>query len=234
MRRMSDKRTWGTFLAVLSLLCGLQLLYSASWPPAAGGNLSTNFYTTTFLLRENPISENSKWLNGKADGIDWRNVRTIPGLAFFTRPNVDDYRDSTAILKGTWGANQFVRTVVRIPNPDTQYDMEMEIRLRSSLSAHRCTGYEVIGGSQIVRWNGPLGDFTILQDQGPHGALHDGDVFEAHMIGNVITVYINGVQVNRAVDSTFTTGNPGMGFFTRNPNPPRFGFGSFTASDVPF
>jgi hypothetical protein len=228
------KRTWRTCLTVLSLLFGLQLLFSASLPSAARGNLSINFYTTSFPLKERPISENNRWLNGKTDGVDWRNVRTIPGLAFLTKPNVNDYRDSTAILKGTWGPNQYVRTVVRIPNPDTYYDMEFEIRLRTSLSANRCTGYEVIGGSGIVRWNGPLGDFTELQGEGPYGTLRDGDVFEARIVGNVITVYINGVRVNRAVDSTFTTGNPGMGFFSRNPDPPQFGFSRFTASDVAF
>ena len=228
-KRTFDKRTWRTVPTVLFLVFALLLLLSPSTPPA----VSANFYTTDFLLREKPISEDSRWLNGKADGLDWRNVRTIPGLAFLTRPNVDDYRDSTALLTGTWGPDQYVRTVVRIPTPATNFEMELEIRLRSSLSAHSCTGYEVLGGSQIVRWNGPLGDFTILQDEGPYGRLQDGDVFEARMVGNVITVYINGLQVNRAVDGTFTTGNPGIGFFSRNPKPPRFGFSSFTASDVP-
>ncbi len=230
------KRARETLLVVLSLLFGLQFLSPASLISAGDsiGEPLFNFYTTNFPLRENPISENNSWSNGKAHGIDWQNVRTRPGFAFFTKPNVDNYDDSTAILKGTWGPNQWVRAVVRIPNPDTQYAMELEIRLRSSLSAHSSTGYEILGGTGIVRWNGPRGDFTILQDEGPYGELHDGDVFEASIVANVITVYINGVQVNRAVDSTFWTGNPGMGFFTRNPNPPRFGFSSFTASDVPF
>ena len=33
------------------------------------------------------------------------------------------------------------------------------------------------------------------------------------MIGNVITVYINGVQMVQTTDDTFKTGNRGMGFF---------------------
>jgi hypothetical protein len=229
MAMMFDKRTWRTVLTVLCLLFALLLLLPPSTPPA----VSANFYTTTFLLKENPISENSRWLNGKTDGLDWRNVRIVPGLALLTKPNVNDYRDSTALLTGTWGPDQYVRAVVRIRNPDLIFTMEFEIRLRSTLSAHSSTGYEVLGGSQIVRWNGPLGDFTILQDEGPYGTLQDGDVFEASIVGNVITVYINGFQVNRAVDNTFTTGNPGMGFFSRNPKPPRFGFSSFTAADFP-
>src|SRR5262249_20926689 len=119
------------------------------------------------------------------------------------------------------------------PAADPNYAQEIEIRLRTSISPHSCTGYEVLAGSQIVRWNGAVGDFTVLNDQGPHGALNDGDVFEARIVGNEITVYINGVLVNRAVDGTFTNGSPGIGLFTRNPNPTPFGFSSFTASNSP-
>ena len=107
------------------------------------------------------------------------------------------------------------------------------IRLRSTMTPGSSTGYEILGGGQIVRWNGPVGNFTVLPDEGPYGVLRNGDVFEASIVGNVITVYINGVKVNRAVDNTYTSGNPGMGFFTRNPSPAPFGFSSFTASNSP-
>ena len=201
---------------------------------AVGGPAQSRLYSTSFPTRENPLSENSAWLNGKKDGIDWNDVRTVKGFALLTKPNISDYRDSTAIVKGAWGPNQYVRAMVHMPNPDTKYPMEFEIRVRTTLSANYCAGYEIIGGQQVVRWNGPLGNFTILPDTGPYGTLKHGDLFEVHMVGNVITVYINGVQVNQAVDNTYTTGNPGIGFFSRNPKPPRFGFSSFAASDAPF
>jgi hypothetical protein len=194
---------------------------------------AANFYSTRFVNPEDPISENGHWLNGRSVGLDWQNVTTAPGFASFSQPNPSDYDDSTAILTGVWGPNQYVRTVVRIPTVDNSAAQEIEIRLRSSMSAHTCSGYEVLMGKQIVRWNGPLGDFTILPDEGPYGDLHDGDVFEANMVGSVISVFINGVQVNRAVDSVFTAGSPGMGFFTRNPSATKFGLSSFTASDSP-
>src|SRR5512135_3464606 len=41
-------------------------------------------YSTNFTRAENPISESGAWANGEADGLDWANVRTIPGFAFGT------------------------------------------------------------------------------------------------------------------------------------------------------
>ena len=194
---------------------------------------AANSYSTNFVNPENPISENGHWINGKSVGLDWQDVTTTPGFATFTQPNPSTYDDATAILTGTWGSNQYVRTTVRIPTVDPSFAQEIEIRLRSSLSPPECSGYDVLGGSQIVRWNGALGDFTVLNTSGPGGQLHDGDIFEASMVGNVITVLINGVQVSQATDNTFTGGSPGIGFFTRNPSAAKFGFSSFMASDSP-
>jgi hypothetical protein len=205
------------------------LLLSSAALPAAGAKV----YTTEFTKTENPLSEGERWRNGKAQGVDWQDVRTANGFATFTETNEARFDDSTAVLRGDWGSDQYVRAIVRIPTPDPAFAQEVEIRLRSTITAHSCTGYEVLGGSQIVRWNGPLGDFTVLRDEGPGGELHDGDVFEARVVGNVITVYINGKQVNRAVDNTFTNGSPGIGFFTRNPSASPFGLENFTASDAP-
>ena len=105
-------------------------------------------YTTTFSRAENPISEGGQWLNGQTDGLDWTDVRTTPGFAFGTeiggnRPDPQKYDDSTALLKGTWGPNQTVQATVRSvnPNQDGKVWEEVELRLRSSISPHNCTGY---------------------------------------------------------------------------------------------
>jgi hypothetical protein len=54
----------------------------------------------------------------------------------------------------------------------------------------------------------------------------------------VIYLYINGSLILQAADSTYTSGNPGIGFFLDNNNGTSspghstdFGFSSFTASD---
>jgi len=83
-----------------------------------------------------------------------------------------------------------------------------------------------------VRWNGRAGDFTYL-NRGSGPGLNDGDTVKATIIGNVITAYVNGVQVVQATDNTFTHGNPGMGFYLdglANANRD-FGFTSFVATD---
>ena len=90
--------------------------------------------------------------------------------------------------------------------------------------------------TQIVRWNGALGDFTLLSSHG--GAQYgvaNGDVVKATVMGNVITVYLNGAQVNQATDDTYTNGSPGMGFYLRGTSSVTvdYGFTSFQASDQP-
>jgi chitodextrinase len=202
-----------------------------------------NSYTTNFSLSENLISERGKWINGRVAGLDWANVRTKPGLAFGTETDTVNYDDSTAILAGSWGANQMAQAKVHTVNQSYGLNEEVELRLRTSISTHSITGSEIsfrctsdgTQYAQIVRWNGPLGDFTFLASVvGP--GLHDGDVVKATMVGTTITAYINGAQIIQATDSTYTTGSPGMGFYIQGGTAAQesdYGFTSYTASDTP-
>jgi hypothetical protein len=88
----------------------------------------------------------------------------------------------------------------------------------------------------IVRWDGPLGGFTYLAEKrGADYRLKDGDILKASVVGNVITVFINGVEKARVVDDTFKTGNPGIGEYLACDgrqglgSNSDFGFASFTA-----
>ncbi len=213
--------------------------------PSSSPGSRPGTYTTHFPGTENPISENGRWTNGKSPGLDWADVETVPGLAFGTQSGSDGYDDATALLKGTWGADQSATGTVYSRNQrgGKVYE-EVEIRLRSSLSPRRCTGYEILfrclktseSYAQIVRWNGPLGDFTYLADQkGARVGISHGDVVKATAIGNVITAYINNVQVAQAADSTYSSGNPGMGFFLQGAAGLNrdYGFSSFSASEEP-
>jgi hypothetical protein len=208
-------------------------------------------YSTNFELDENPISEGERWLNGKKDGIDWADVITGKGGAYgsVTRMAVaerrveqanlgaasegaapeGDYDDPTAVLSGEWGRNQHAKGTVFSRNPTNEYFQEVEIRLRSAISPHLCTGYEVFfrclktdeGYAEIVRWNGKVGDFTSLKKLiGAQYGVKDGDVIEATIHGSVIKGFINGVEVISATDDVFKTGNPGIGFnfFVGNTN----------------
>jgi hypothetical protein len=217
-------------------------------------------YRTRFERDEEPLSESGLWLNGKKDGIDWADVLVKNGLAYGSvtrmavaerrveQGNLDpssgegavpegDYDDPTAVLTGEWGKNQHAKATVFSKNPTAEYFQEVEIRLRSAISPHLCTGYEVFfrclkteeGYAEIVRWNGKAGDFTSLKKlSGPQYGVKDGDVIEATIHGDVLRGYINGVEVISAADDVFTTGSPGIGFnfFVGNTNVDH-GFTSF-------
>ncbi|MFI5041868.1 MAG: hypothetical protein ACHQNA_08465 [Acidimicrobiales bacterium] len=210
--------------------------------PARPDRTPVRSYRTRFQLTEDPISEGGMWVNGKAEGIDWADVVTEQGRAHggtvkvgarerrAEQGNLDggeaaapegDYDDPTAVLTGSWGPNQYVKATVFSRNQTADLFQEVEIRLRSSIGPHWCSGYEVFwrclktdeGYAEIVRWNGPIMGFTSLaRAQGPQFAVQDGDVVEATIVGNQITSSINGVEVLSATDDAFANGSPGIGF----------------------
>ncbi len=201
-------------------------------------------YTTNFPLAENPISEGGNWENGKTVGIDWADVRTARGCVFGLESGSTGYDDATALLTGSWKPDQTAQATVYSEHPNDNIYEEVELRLRSSLSPHWASGYEILfrcsksknAYSDIVRWNGPLGSFTYLVHlEGAQYGVATGDVVKATIVGNVITSYINGVQVAQTVDNSFANGSPGIGFFlTGGAGVNRdYGFTSFTASDGP-
>lgn len=187
-----------------------------------GQNTPRDHYTTTFALTENPISEGGIWINGGTDGLDWVDVSTESGYAHGNySPVKPPYKDPTAILKGTWSNDQEAQATVYSGKQAPSEYQEVELRLRSSISAHRCTGYEIFfrclkdsnAYAEIVRWNGPLGDWTSLQhNTGSQYGVSDGDVIKATIVGNLIIGYVNGVEKVRAVDNVYSSGNPGIGF----------------------
>src|SRR5262245_17664776 len=215
------------------IVVGILLLWGA------GDEAISTSYTTNIPLIENPICEGGHWINGLTNGIDWANVATTPGRAFGTQTGLGpNFADSTALLTGSWGPTQTVQAVVYIASGDSTTFEEVELRLRSSLSAHSCTGYEVNFSvkpnnpyCQIVRWNGPLGDFTPLDARSV--GVTNGDVVKATAVGSTITCYINNTAIFSVNDTTYPTGNPGMGFYLQNGLGPalNYGFSSYTASD---
>ncbi len=199
-------------------------------------------YTSRFQVAENPISERGNWINGRSAGVDWASVATAGGRAYGLESGAGGYDDSVALVRGNWAADQSAEATVYAVNPNDKISEEVELRLRSTLSAHSATGYEINfrclktkdAYSEIVRWNGPLGSFTYLQQlRGAQYGVASGDVVKAAIVGNVITTYINGVQVGRAIDDTYATGQPGIGFFLQGASGVNsdYGFTSFTASD---
>jgi hypothetical protein len=232
---------------VIVLLVWYLVSRSGSVQSVASASTGTpRTYTTHFPRAEDPLSEGGKWTNGRKDGLDWADVRTTPGLALGTeyggtRPAPQKYDDSTALLTVVWGPDQMAQATVHAVNPNDKIFEEVELRLRGALSPHKATGYEILFRSsksasaycEVVRWNGPLGDFTYLsRAKGSQCGVSSGDVVKASMVGNVITAYVNGVQVLRASDDTFKSGNPGIGFYVEGATgvDGDYGFTSFTAT----
>jgi len=200
-------------------------------------------YTTSFSLPENPICEGSSWINGKTVGLDWSDCATTPGFAIGLEVGQGGFDDATAILSCSWGPDQTVTARVHTKNQQSGGVFEeVEIRLRSTLSAHWCSGYEVLFSlrndgdpyCQIVRWNGALGDFTyVAATSGSQCIIQDGDEVKATITNQTITAYINGVPILQGTDPTYSSGNPGMGFFIEGATGVNgdYGFTNFTASD---
>jgi hypothetical protein len=197
-------------------------------------------YSTAFPLTENPISEGGVWTNGKAVGVDWSDVRTTPGLAFGTQTGVGGFDDSIAVLQGTWSPDQSATATVHTVNQQSGGVFEeVELLLRFAITAHGARGYEVnfrcahdgTQYAQVVRWNGALAGFTLL-DSRPGPGLADGDRVTATIVGSTITSYINDVPIFSVTDAAFTDGNPGMGFYLQGASGLNadYGFTSFTAT----
>jgi hypothetical protein len=196
-------------------------------------------YTTSFPLTENPISESGRWVNGLADGLDWANCRVNGGVRVYGTTQAQTYSDSTAVLTGTWAANQQAQATVSFTDISNG---EVELRLRSTLNAHVNSGYELNytnGYAQIVRWNGDYGDFDVLASN-LSSALADGDIIKATIStvsGDVVIVsYVNGSQRVTFTDtsaSKILSGNPGIGFYDAGgATLSAFGLSSFEAIEL--
>ncbi|HVI87630.1 MAG TPA: hypothetical protein VM659_04970 [Dongiaceae bacterium] len=132
-----------------------------------------------------------------------------------------DYDDPTAVLTGQWGPNQYGKARIFSRNQTDKYFQEAQIRLRHNMKPNFCNGYEVFfrvldseaGYAEIVRWNGPVGGWTSLKKLvGKKYGVKDGDIIEASIVGNVITGYLNGVEMISVVDDHIKSGAPGIGF----------------------
>jgi hypothetical protein len=203
---MGDDSSMSNLLRAVAVL----MFAATSWTVLA------QTFTTEFDGTENPLSEGGAWSHA---GLDWTKVQKANGIAFGTQTGNGGYDDSYAVLSG-FGPDQSASAKVHIASSvDRSCTHEMEILLRWADSNHNARGYEINisfdgGYSQIVRWNGAYGDFTVLGD-GTYTGLKEGDTFQASIVGDLIKISVNGNPIAQVRDSKFTTGNPGVGFFRR-------------------
>jgi hypothetical protein len=206
------------------------------------------FYTTDFPISESLISQSDQWQH---HGLDWTTIGTSPGLAYGTQTGFSGnggFDDSYAYLQG-FGPNQYGSGVIKKDPNLSGCCHEFAIYLRRRDSAHSAVGYECgiayngqYGG--ITRWNGAYGDFTSPAAWQVNGGgtlpitPATGDLLEAQIVGNIITMKLAGTVLITADISTagsgpiWTEGNPGMGLFHRNAASTVHGFTKFTAKTL--
>ena len=200
-------------------------------------------FVTDFDSTEAPINEGGSWHH---DGLDWALVDTDGGIAFGTqllgvaRSGPSQYNDAYAHLTG-FGPNQQASGVIHKGPIDTSCTHEVEILLRWSDGPHTASGYECNlahdgAYAEIVRWNGPVGDYTYLARGNVPGGVRDGDVLSGSIVGTTITLSVNGAAIVSATDATFTSGNPGMAFWRGSSGCGTlgdYGFTRYSATSLP-
>lgn len=207
--------------------------------------MAANFYYTNFPLKENPISENGKWTNPSSTTNNL-NMATNGSYAYGSY-GMFSQSDALAVLTGNWGRVQSAQGTIRIattPSSRKTHEVELHLLMTACFDtadmAEAACGYEfncsVSSGFQyqeIARWDRT--SFAYLGGGRGNNFLGrpcaDGDVMMATVdaSGN-LREYINGTLVNSATDTTYTTGNPGMGTWNTDSGN-NYGLSKFTASD---
>jgi hypothetical protein len=186
-------------------------------------------YSTSFDVDESPLSEGGKW---KHNNPWFTKVVANGGKAYGTQPNPANpglYEDSYAFLGGMgFPPNQYASAHIHKSATIGGY-MEVELQLRVSDSANSTRGYECFlhqAGAyiSIARWSGapmsgPAGItyFDILGGADNVTAPQDGDLFEAQIVGNIVTVKLAGstlltLDVSQFDGVVINSGDPGIGF----------------------
>ena len=208
-----------------------------SYTPAGSG-----LYSTTFAAAENPLSESGAWVQGGTVGVGWNNVQSAGGNAYAAgfATGYDDAVMCVNTSKGISGTSHYAEGTFVWPagyNPSDTH--ELQIHTACTITTNSVQTYEFLVGSGFVRWNGPVGDWTIqgaADSNAGNGkgwtdslivnngyAIADGDVFKVSYLYDgtevTLTAYRNGSIIQQVKDTTawkLTSGQPGLGAFVRN------------------
>ena len=202
-------------------------------------------YTTNFPLTENPISEDGRWVNGGAVGLDWTNVSTTPGRAIGLQCCAS-YTDATALLTGRWGPDQQVTATVFAEHPRDECYQEVETAAAERARAAPVHGLrdqlQVLTNERRLPHHRPLERsarrFHIsVQQKDTRYAVTTGDVVRARVWANVITAYKNGGNWRRRGTTPTRPGIRGWDSISRRRaagcarTRGDYGYTSFTATD---
>ncbi len=170
-------------------------------------------FTTAVI--ENPLSAGGRWTNntqGTGGNVAPGNMTSmrvdlasdgVTKIAFDTHGGVD-YDDSFAFVPDFPGDQYIEAVIYKEPgyNPNASgSNHELELIVGCSSAAGSRTWNEFLfnsgGGVDVVYLNGGPADFTVIGNVGGStGTIpKDGDVVRATRIGNVLSLYLNGVKV---------------------------------------
>lgn len=214
--------------------------------PGAPDAPITTAYTTGFSTTQNPLSENGIWLNGHTDGLVWQDFKALSGVACAGAASSTlnpPFDDAVAIVKSSaiaLAANQYIQGVVRRAggySPGNTH--ELGLFVRGACTANNIRGYEAYlnhtGNHSVVRWNGPINDFTVLGGENISAVTTpaDGDVVRLEATGTTINFYQNGLLRTQVTDSTWTNGQSGLqSYMIAGGTPESYGYDSITTGNL--
>lgn len=188
-----------------------------------GGFCSSTDYFTEFIDAGNPLSESGKWLNGLADGLDWKDFQAIGGIACAggtSSTSPPPFNDSVAQLKSSFlslPANHYIEgKVLKAAGYAPSGTHELGLFVRLTVTAHSITGYESYmnqaGNHEVVEWNGALNDFTPIASGNIHtpSVPVDGDIVRLEARDSTISFYQNGILCSQVTNPDFATGQTGL------------------------
>jgi hypothetical protein len=187
-------------------------------------------FSTSFSTSESPISEGGAWTHNASN--PWQKIQTT-GANAIAAAYTEVFDDAYAYLTNWSGNNYEIIASVYWPGGRAG---EVELLLRVSDSASQVKAYEclynVAGSWQIVRWNGPLGDYTVIHQGGSvPGSGRDGNQIRATVVGSTITMYWRAspsdswATLGSVNDSVLTSGKPGIAIYVHGADGNRQGVG---------
>ncbi len=166
------------------------------------------------------------------------------GLVFSTESGKGEYRDATAILAGAMEPKPVGRSNRPFGKPKQQ-DLR---RSRTAPSQFRIPGQDHWLRGQFSLY---LGRHTVRADRSAGTARSESfptlpapqvpasvmvTLSKQQLSATKIAAFINGALVVQGTDSSFSSGNPGLGFYNEggtSANNSDFGFTSFRAEELP-
>lgn len=176
--------------------------------------------SSSFAGTENPLSEGGVW----ATPTVFSAMRKATGAGVANASGVESDMRYTGV---TFAANHYSEIVIAaIPNLATQlFYCYCNARMNATGGCYQVTTATDVGTNllQLIRWSNAGVETHIGTDITCPTTISAGDVIRLSVVGTTLTVTYNGTIVRTATDSTWATGQPGIGGWAQN-----------SASDVPF